>query len=77
LFDDDPKKNPNGEAHPAHRRAELLARNLPDLALERVVIEYLTRARACTELQIVNGLVKGNVTRALAGEDVGTIIYKD
>jgi molybdenum storage protein len=42
-----------------------------------VVIEYLTRARSCHELQIVNGMVKGNITRALAGEDVGTIIFKD
>jgi isopentenyl phosphate kinase len=37
----------------------------------------LTRARFCHELQIVNGLEKGTLTRALAGEDVGTIIYKD
>ena len=47
------------------------------MVLETVVIEYLTRARSCTELQIVNWHVRGNVTRALAGEDVGTIIYKD
>ena len=36
-----------------------------------------TRARFCHELQIVNGLKPGMVTRALEGEDVGTIIYKD
>ena len=47
------------------------------MVLERVVIEYLARARFCTELQIINATVKGNVTRALAGEDIGTIIYKD
>jgi molybdenum storage protein len=41
------------------------------------VIEYLTRSRFCKELQIVNGLKKGLVTRALDGEDVGTIIYQD
>jgi len=46
-------------------------------AFERVVFEYLTRARYCTELQIVNGLKRGLVTRAIEGEDVGTIIYKD
>jgi molybdenum storage protein len=50
---------------------------LPDLVVERVVVEYLARARSCHELQIVNGLVPGQVTRALAGEDVGTIIFKD
>jgi isopentenyl phosphate kinase len=42
-----------------------------------VVIEYLTRARFCHELQIVNGMKRGMVTRALEGEDVGTIIHKD
>ena len=26
---------------------------------------------------IVNAMERGNVTRALAGEDIGTIIYKD
>ena len=77
LFTDDPKKNPAAEHIPRIGARELLARDLPDLVLERVVIEYLTRARSCKELQIVNGLKKGLVTRALDGEDVGTIIYQD
>lgn len=77
LFTDDPKKNPAAEHIPRIGARELLARDLPDLVLERVVIEYLTRSRSCKELQIVNGLKKGLVTRALDGEDVGTIIYQD
>jgi molybdenum storage protein len=77
LFTDDPKKNKSATHIARIGAKELLARNLDDLVIERVVIEYLARARSCTELQIVNGLVKGNITRALAGEDVGTIIYKD
>jgi molybdenum storage protein len=40
------------------------------------VLEYLERSRFCTELQTVNGLVPGNLTRALKGEDVGTIITR-
>ncbi|MBK8252820.1 MAG: uridine kinase [Polyangiaceae bacterium] len=77
LYTDDPKKN-RGATHIAKIGArELLKSNLPDLVLERVVIEYLTRSRFCKELQIINGLVRGNVTRALNGEDVGTIIYQD
>jgi molybdenum storage protein len=39
-----------------------------------VVIDYLPRARWCKELQIVNGLEPGQVTAALRGEDVGTLI---
>ncbi len=77
LFTDDPKKNPSAELIPKIGARELLARDLQDLVLERVVIEYLTRSRFCKELQIVNGLKKGLVTRALDGEDVGTIIYQD
>lgn len=77
LFEDDPKKSPGAKLITRIGVNELLARNLPDLAVERVVLEYLSRARFCHELQIVNGLVPGQVTRALAGEDVGSIIYKD
>jgi len=77
LYSDDPKKNPGAALIPKIGARELLNRDLPDLVLERVVIEYLTRSRFCKELQIVNGLKKGQVTRALSGEDVGTIIYQD
>ena len=77
LYEDDPKKNKNAKHIPRIGAKELLKANLQDLVLEEIVIEYLARARFCTELQIINGLERGNITRALAGEDVGTIIYKD
>ncbi|HEX3343422.1 MAG TPA: hypothetical protein VHS09_02565 [Polyangiaceae bacterium] len=77
LFTDDPKKNPSATHIPRIGARELRERNLDDMVLERVVIEYLGRAKFCHELQIVNGLKPGMVTRALEGEDVGTIIYKD
>ena len=48
---------------------------LPDLVVEPVVLEYLTRAKCVTEIQIIDGRVRGNLTRALAGEHVGTIIH--
>ena len=77
LFTDDPKKDPTAKLIPRISASELVARNLDDMIIERVVIEYLARARFCHELQIVNGTKRGMVTRALEGEDVGTIIYKD
>jgi len=77
LYEDDPKKNPQAKLIPRIGARELLARDLPDLAIERVVVEYLAHAKFCSELQIINGLVKGNITAALEGQDVGTIIYKD
>jgi len=76
LYTDDPKKNPKAEHIPRISAKELIAKDLADLVVERVVLEYLGRSRFCTELQIVNGLKKGEVTRALAGEDVGTIIHR-
>ncbi len=76
LFEDDPKKNRSAKHIPRISARELIAMDLPDLVVERVVIEYLGRARYCSELQIVNGLERGMLTRALEGEDVGTIITR-
>jgi molybdenum storage protein len=75
LYTDDPKKNPQATHLPRISVEELKARELPDVVVERVVVEYLPRARACKELQIVNGLKPGQVLSALRGEDVGTIIH--
>jgi molybdenum storage protein len=40
-----------------------------------VVLDLMSRAKLATEIQIVNGLVPGNLTRALEGEPVGTVIH--
>ena len=75
LYTDDPKKNREAQHIPRISAKELTARGLPDVILERSVIEYLPRAQWCKELQIVNGLVQGQVLAALRGEDVGSIIH--
>jgi molybdenum storage protein len=77
LYEDDPKKNPQAKLIRRIGARELMERGLKDLVVERVVVEYLTRSRYVREIQIVNGLVAGNLTRALDGEDIGTIIYQD
>jgi len=77
LYSDDPEKNPSAKHIAKIGARELLKRDLPDLVVERIVVEYLTRSRFCKELQIVNGTKPGNITRALEGEDVGTIIHQD
>lgn len=76
LFEDDPKKNPAARHIPRISAQELIAADLPDVVVERVVLEYMLRGRHCTEIQIVNGLIPGQVTAALEGEDVGTVIYR-
>jgi molybdenum storage protein len=74
LYTDDPKKNPAATHIKTITAQELIARGLPDVVLERVVIEYLQRSQWCKELQIINGLKPGQVLAALKGEDVGSII---
>ena len=77
LYTDDPKKNSKAELIPRISADELIARDLNDVILERVVIDYLRRSKWVKELQIVNGLKAGQVTAALRGEDVGSIIYHE
>ena len=74
LFTDDPKKNASATHIARITARELKERNLDDLVVERVVVDYLPRARWCKELQIINGLKPGQVLAALEGQDVGTII---
>jgi molybdenum storage protein len=74
LYTDDPKKDPSATHIPRIKAKELADRNLPYVVVERVLLDYLPRSRWCKELQIVNGLKKGQVLAALEGQDVGTII---
>jgi len=74
LYTDDPKKHPDATLIPRITAKELSERNLRDVVVERMVVEYLPRARWCKELQIVNGLKPGQVAAALRGDDVGSII---
>ncbi len=55
----------------------LLARDLDDLVVERAVLEMMLNARHIREIQFVNGLKPGQLTAALDGEPVGTIIYNE
>ncbi len=77
LYTNDPKKDPDAVHIPRISASELVERNLQDLVVERVCVEYLARSRWVKELQIVNGLKPGQVTAAMRGEDAGTIIYAD
>lgn len=77
LYTDDPKKNPRATFIPHITVTELIERDLDELVVERKVLEMMRRARFARTIQIVNALVPGNITRALAGEQVGTIIAAD
>jgi molybdenum storage protein len=77
LYTADPKKDSKATHIPRISVEELLARDLDDLIVERAVVEFLARARQLKEIQFVNGLKRGQLTAALNGEPVGTIIYRN
>jgi molybdenum storage protein len=77
LFSADPKKDRSAELIPEISVSELRRRDLDDLIVERACIDMLARARHATVVQVVNGLVPGRISAALAGEHVGTVIYQD
>ena len=77
LYTDDPKKYPQSDFIDAIGARELMERNLPDLIIERPCLEILQSSEVLERIQIVNGLEPGSLTRALAGEHVGTIIYRE
>jgi molybdenum storage protein len=54
--------------------SDLIAMNLPTLPIDRLVLELMANAKHIKEIQIVNGLTPGNITQALDGEHVGTLI---
>jgi molybdenum storage protein len=75
LYTADPKTHPDARFIAEIAAADLIRMRLETLPIEPVVLELLTRARLATSVRIVNGLVPGNLTRALAGEPVGTLIH--
>ena len=76
VYTQDPATAAEGEAEllPRVGAGELLDMNLATLPIDRLVLELMRNAKHVKEIQVVNGLVRGNVTKALAGEHVGTLI---
>jgi len=74
LYTDNPKTSKNATFIPKISVDEMKARGLHDSILEFPMLDFLKTARHVHQVQVVNGLVPGNLTRALAGEHVGTII---
>jgi molybdenum storage protein len=74
LYTANPKTSKSATFIPKISVAEMKAKGLHDSILEFPMLDLLASARHVREVQVVNGLVPGNLTRALAGEHVGTII---
>jgi len=77
LHTKDPKRHADATPIPKITLAALLADMPDELILDRQLFTAWDRGRHVQEVQIVNGLKRGALARALAGEDEGTIITKE
>jgi molybdenum storage protein len=74
LYTANPKTDADATFIPEITVDELLAMNLPDVVVERPLLDLMRNARHAKTVQVINGLKPGNIARALAGEHVGTLI---
>ncbi|HWD08256.1 MAG TPA: molybdenum storage protein subunit alpha [Actinomycetota bacterium] len=77
IFTADPATDPGATLIERVGAQELMAMNLPTLPIDRAVLELMGPAKHRKEIQVINGLVPGNIVKALNGEQVGTIVYAD
>ena len=77
LFTADPKKDKHAKFIPRISVSELAALDLQDIVVERGVLDMLKHAEHRRTIQVINGLKPGQLTRALNGEAVGTVITAD
>jgi len=76
LYDRDPKKHPDAKRYLRLTLDELLANPPAENILDEELFRTWAQAKNLQRVVIVNGLVPGQLTRALDGEDVGTVIAK-
>jgi molybdenum storage protein len=76
LYDRDPKKHPDARRFGKITLDELLPQLPDDNILDRALYHAWSHAKNLTRITIVNGLKAGQLTRAMRGEDVGTVIVK-
>jgi molybdenum storage protein len=76
VYTRDPTLDPGGVAEflPRVSATELLAMEPETLPVDPIVLNLMATAKHVKEIQIINGLTPGNITKALAGEHIGTII---
>ena len=74
LYSADPKTNPQAELIPEITVDELIKRRLQTLPIEPSVLELMKHAKLARSMKLINGLVPGNLTLALAGDAVGSVI---
>ncbi|MFP6687492.1 MAG: hypothetical protein VB934_22425 [Polyangiaceae bacterium] len=77
LYDKDPKKHDDAKLIERTTLRELCAAMPEELIIDRQLFDVWKNARHVKRVQIINGLKPELLHRALAGEDVGTVITKE
>lgn len=77
LYSDDPKRNPSASFIAEIGAKELMRRSLPSLPFDPVLLELLETAQTLDRFQLINVGKPELLGRALAGERVGSVIYRD
>jgi molybdenum storage protein len=76
MYTRDPKKHPDAKLIRHTTLEAILEENSDELMLDKQLFSAWKSARHVERVQIVNGLKRGELTKALAGEDVGTVITR-
>ncbi len=77
LYDKDPKKHKDAKKFGKITLAELMTQFPADNILDQELFHAWGTAKNLQRIVIINGLVPGQLTKALRGEDVGTVITKE
>jgi len=77
LYDRDPAADSGASLIRETNLKEIRKMDLPTLPFDRIVLDILEHTRLIDRFQIVNGLEPENLGRALDGEHVGTMVYRD
>lgn len=77
LYDRDPKRHPGAVKYDRLTLDELLANPPAENILDEELFRAWAAAKNVSRVVIVNGLRRGELTRALDGQDVGTVITKE
>jgi molybdenum storage protein len=74
LFTANPFDDPDAELIDYITADELMRLDMEDMVLEPKVVKLLAAAKNVDEVKIINGHVRGNLSKALRGEKIGTTI---
>lgn len=77
LYNKDPKVHDDAVRYDKVKLSEILANPPETTMLDWSVFTSWETGKNIERIQIINGLVPGQLTKAMAGEDVGTVITKD